>query len=57
MAIFQELLDLLVCPACKTPVRLTPENDGLQCQACHRVYPIRDEIPGMLIDEASVARE
>lgn len=46
----QELLDILACPVCKTPVRL--ENDRLVCDACGRRYPIRDGIPVMLIEEA-----
>ena len=57
MAISKELLDILVCPVCKTPVRLTPNNSGLKCQTCHRVYPIRDDIPVMLIDEATIVKE
>jgi len=57
MAIPQELLNILVCPVCKTPVTLTPDNSGLQCQTCRRVYPIRDEIPVMMVDEASIAKE
>jgi uncharacterized protein len=57
MAISQELLAILVCPVCKTPVRLTPDNSGLNCQTCHRVYPIRDDIPVMLVDEASVVKD
>jgi uncharacterized protein len=46
----QELLDILACPLCKTPVRL--EGDRLVCDTCGRRYPIRDGIPVMLIDEA-----
>jgi uncharacterized protein len=57
MAISQELLAILVCPMCKTPVRLTTDNSGLKCQTCHRVYPIRDDIPVMLVDEATVAKD
>ena len=57
MAISQELLDILVCPDCKTPVKLTPDGSGLKCQTCRRVYPIRDEIPVMLPEEATVAAE
>ena len=57
MAISQELLDILVCPICKTPVKLTANNAGLKCQTCHRVYPIRDEIPVMLVDEATIAKD
>ncbi len=54
MAISQELLDILACPACKSDVKLTPDGKGLKCVSCHRVYPIRDDIPVMLIDEATI---
>ncbi len=54
MAVSKELLEILVCPLCKTTVNLTPGGTGLKCVQCHRVYPIRDEIPVMLIDEAKV---
>ena len=55
MPIPQELLDILVCPVCKTPVPSTGDQTGLKCQTCRRVYPIRDEIPVMLPEEATVA--
>ncbi len=54
MAINQELLDILACPACKAEVKLTSDDQGLKCVSCHRVYPIRDDIPVMLIDEATI---
>jgi len=54
MAPDPKLLDILVCPLCKADVKLTADGQGLKCVACHRVYPIRDDIPVMLIDEASV---
>ncbi len=57
MAVSKELLDILVCPLCKTPVRLTPDSVGLKCSTCRRVYPIRDDIPVMLPDEALVEAE
>ena len=38
----------------KTPVTLTPDSKGLKCATCHRVYPIQDDIPVMLPDEARV---
>lgn len=50
--ISKELLDILVCPKCKGDVSLTAKEDGLVCRACELVYPIKDEIPVMLIDEA-----
>jgi uncharacterized protein len=54
MAVSKELLDILVCPLDKTPVKLTADGTGLKCSACRRVYPIRDDIPVMLIDEARI---
>ena len=52
MAIDAELLDILACPKCKGDIRLTEEGDGLVCDACKLKYPIKDDIPVMLIDEA-----
>jgi hypothetical protein len=48
----KRLLDLLVCPACRTKVVL--EGERLVCQnaACGLRYPIRDDIPIMLVQEA-----
>jgi uncharacterized protein YbaR (Trm112 family) len=57
MAIPQELLDILVCPLCKTPVKPLADGSGLKCSSCRRVYPIKDEIPVMLPEEATVASE
>jgi uncharacterized protein len=57
VAISQELLDILACPVCKTPIKLTPDNAGLKCDTCHRIYPIRDDIPVMLPEEATIAKE
>ena len=54
MAISQDLLDILACPACKAKVELQPDGQGLKCVQCRRVYPIRDDIPVMLIEEATV---
>jgi uncharacterized protein YbaR (Trm112 family) len=52
MAIHQELLEILACPQCKGEVVLTEAQDGLVCGACRLRYPIKDDIPIMLIDEA-----
>ena len=46
-----KLLEILVCPACKTAVTLEGQ-DRLACGQCGRRYPIRDDIPVMLIEEA-----
>jgi uncharacterized protein len=52
MAISQELLDILACPKCKGEIHLNTAGDGLVCDACRLMYPIREDIPVMLIDEA-----
>ena len=54
MAISEQLLEILVCPACHAKVELRPDGSGLKCVSCRRVYPIRDDIPVMLIDEATI---
>jgi hypothetical protein len=56
MPVDSELLDILACPACKTPVTLVKDGTALKCASCHRVYPIKDDIPVMLIDEATVEK-
>jgi len=52
MSIDKELLDILACPQCKGELTLTPEEDGLVCATCKLKYPIRDNIPVMLVEEA-----
>lgn len=54
MAVDSELLAILACPACKTPVKLVHDGTALKCDQCRRVYPIKDDIPVMLIEEATV---
>jgi uncharacterized protein YbaR (Trm112 family) len=57
MAISPDLLEILACPACKAKVELQADGSRLKCPECKRVYPIRDDIPVMLIDEAVVEDE
>lgn len=54
MAVDPALLEILVCPECKAPVRLVKNGTALKCEKCRRVYPIKDDIPVMLIDEAKI---
>jgi uncharacterized protein YbaR (Trm112 family) len=54
MAVDPELLEILACPNCKTPVQLVKNETALKCDTCKRVYPIKDDIPVMLIDEATI---
>lgn len=48
------LLENLVCPICKADLELKPDGTGLKCVECHRVYPIRDDVPVMLVDQATI---
>jgi uncharacterized protein YbaR (Trm112 family) len=57
MAVSQDLLDILVCPLCKASLTLVSAGSGLKCSQCRRVYPIRENIPVMLIDEATIDPE
>ncbi len=52
MPISQDLLEILACPKCKGEIHLNEAQDGLICDACRLRYPIREEIPIMLIEEA-----
>jgi uncharacterized protein YbaR (Trm112 family) len=54
MPVDPELLEILACPNCKTPVTLVKSGTALKCDTCKRVYPIKDDIPVMLIDEATI---
>jgi uncharacterized protein YbaR (Trm112 family) len=55
-AIDPKLLEILACPFCKSDVVLK-DGDRLVCVQCRRAYPIRDGIPVMLIDEATIEGE
>ena len=57
MPISKELLEILACPDCKTPLELLADGSGLKCGVCRRIYPIRDDIPVMLLEEATIAPE
>jgi uncharacterized protein YbaR (Trm112 family) len=54
MPVAPELLEILACPQCKTAVTLVKNGTALKCGTCKRVYPIKDDIPIMLLDEATV---
>ncbi|OIP29563.1 hypothetical protein AUK22_03030 [bacterium CG2_30_54_10] len=57
MPIKKELLEILACPACHGEIVHDEERDTLDCLKCHRRYPIKDDIPVMLIDEATIPEE
>ena len=55
---YPKLLEILVCPVCKGPLehrKNQPEfGTELVCKACRLAFPVKDDIPVMLIDEATV---
>jgi len=57
MPIKKELLDILCCPKCKGDIVLNESGTGLICGKCKLLYPIKDDIPIMLIDEAAPIKE
>lgn len=50
----QELLDILCCPVCRGDLFYFKERQELVCRSCKRAYPIKNDIPIMLEDEAVI---
>jgi uncharacterized protein len=50
----KELLEILVCPACKQALEYRENPESLKCKQCHCVYAVKDDIPIMLVDEAKI---
>lgn len=53
MSLAPELLALLVCPRCKGTLEYQEAEQRLVCTTCRLAYPVRDDIPVMLLDEAT----
>jgi len=59
MPLSPDLLEILACPKCKTPMapegklRLEQDQSGFVCDACRLFYRVEDDIPNFLIDEAT----
>ena len=53
MSVSPQLLSILVCPKCHGELEYREADSQLVCQACRLRYPVRDDIPIMLIDEAT----
>ena len=52
MPVRPELMDILACPKCKQAVILADDQLSISCATCKLRFPVRDDIPVMLIDEA-----
>jgi uncharacterized protein len=50
----KDLLDMLVCPECKQALDYRQNPETLKCTHCHRVYRVEDDIPIMLVDQATI---
>ena len=46
------LLEILVCPDCRSALAVDDDNSELVCTGCGLAYPVRDDIPVLLVDEA-----
>lgn len=46
----RELLDILCCPKCKNDLDYRPAENTLTCIRCATVYPVRNDIPILLVD-------
>ena len=52
MSLNPELLTILACPTCKGELTRMGDDEGLACPVCGVVFPVRDDIPIMLVEEA-----
>ncbi|HEY0081101.1 MAG TPA: Trm112 family protein [Pyrinomonadaceae bacterium] len=57
MKVTQEFVEMMICPACKGRVELKQDASGIRCVECRRVYPVRDDIPAMVVEEATIEDE
>jgi len=52
MALNKELIDILACPKCKGSLRLRPGQSAFECDRCKLAYPVIDDIPNFIVEEA-----
>ncbi len=59
MAITAEFIETfrVVCPACRGKVVLKEDGSGIKCLECKRLYPVRNDIPVLVVEEATVEDE
>ena len=53
MSLAPQLLAILVCPKCKGALDYREAESALECRTCALRYPVRDDIPILLVDEAT----
>ena len=52
MALNPELIEILACPKCKGALKLRDDQSAFECGTCKLAYPVVDEIPNFIIEEA-----
>lgn len=52
MALHPDLLQILACPECHEHIVPIDNEQGLLCSACKVIYPVRENIPVMLVEES-----
>jgi uncharacterized protein YbaR (Trm112 family) len=57
MKITEEFVEIMICPACQSKVRLKEDGSAIKCLSCRRAYPIEDDMPSMIIDKAIIEDE
>lgn len=57
MEITAEFVETMRCPECRGELRLKPDGSAIKCVACRRVYAIKDDIPDMLVEHATIETE
>ena len=57
MAVDKSLIDLLVCPSCRADIDYKDRRKLIICTGCGLQYPVRDNIPVMLVDEATQPKQ
>jgi len=56
MSLAKELKEILVCPKCKGDLEFAEADAEIRCVSCRLIYPIVDDLPVMLVDEARPLR-
>ena len=57
MKITEDFVETMLCPACGGRMQLNTAADAIKCRACRRVYQIKDDIPDMLVEHATIETE
>ena len=52
MSLDPKILEIIACPKCKGRLEIKPDESALLCRACRLAYPVVDEIPNLIKDEA-----